>query len=174
MELRSFLSLCNVFRRFVPNFSRVVSPLDRKLRIDQPTSFPFVTPAEKDAVENFMALLTNPPILAFPRTTGNYTVDTDTCHSHLRLYLLQQQKDGTTTQPIGYWSLTLSSGEQNLASTHEGCLAIVLAVLLLRPYLELIRFITRTEHEALESLLRSANASGKLARWQLRLLEFDF
>lgn len=30
-ELRSFLGLCNVFRRFVPNFEHLSTPIDRKL-----------------------------------------------------------------------------------------------------------------------------------------------
>lgn len=34
-ELQSFLVLCNIFRRFIPNFVRIFAPLGCKLRNDQ-------------------------------------------------------------------------------------------------------------------------------------------
>ena len=47
-------------------------------------------------------------------------------------------------------------------------------VLQLRPYLEGKRFVIRTDHHALRWVLSLADAQGRLARWRLRLLEFDF
>lgn len=57
---------------------------------------------------------------------------------------------------------------------YKNCPAVLWEPLLLQPYLELSRFIIRTDHEALKGLLTSASNSGKLARWELRLLEFGF
>jgi hypothetical protein len=44
----------------------------------------------------------------------------------------------------------------------------------LQPYLEGKRFVIRTDHHALKWVLSLADAQGRLARWRLRLLEFDF
>ena len=35
-ELRSFLGICNVYRRFVPNFARIATPLNKKTSKDHP------------------------------------------------------------------------------------------------------------------------------------------
>lgn len=68
--MKSFLGLCNVFRRFVAKSLKVATQLNKKLWKDQPTTLFFLTPAEKHAVESLKALLMNPPILALSRASG--------------------------------------------------------------------------------------------------------
>ena len=53
-------------------------------------------------------------------------------------------------------------------------LAIVWAVQFLRLYLEGIHFDLYTDHQALRWIFSGSDHSGRLARWRLRLLEFDF
>lgn len=78
-EQSSFLILCIVFRRCVPRFSIVASPLNKKLQKGQSTSFPSLTQAEKNNIETLNALLSSSLILALPRAAGHFTVDTDAC-----------------------------------------------------------------------------------------------
>jgi hypothetical protein len=44
----------------------------------------------------------------------------------------------------------------------------------LRPYLEGQKFIIRTDHHYLRWVLNLSDAQGLLARWRLRLFEFDY
>lgn len=94
MELRSILGLCSEFRHF-PNFSRVAALFNNKLRKDQQSSLPPVIQAKSGAVENHETLLTTTLVLALPRATGQYTVDSDACDSQVRSALLRKQKEGT-------------------------------------------------------------------------------
>lgn len=60
---------------------------------------------------------------------------------------------GTTrrsSSALGYWSRSLSSAERNYSTPERESLAIAWAVLLLRPYLEGVRYILRTDHAPLK------------------------
>jgi RNase H-like domain found in reverse transcriptase len=85
-----------------------------------------------------------------------------------------QEQVGGTRNPVGYWIGGLTSAERNFFTTEKECLAIVWAVLKLRPYLEGKHFVIRTDHNSLRWVLDSADAQGRLSRWRLPLLEFDF
>lgn len=87
--LRSFWSLCNVFRQFSPNLSGVALSLNKKPRNEQHKSFSSYTKALQEVVQDLKILLTNPAILAFPRTPGQYSVNTDRCDSQVKCILLR-------------------------------------------------------------------------------------
>ena len=142
-DVRSFLGLCNVFRRFMPNFARMSAPLNKKLEKGQPAKFDELNAEETKAFEDLKGLLIAPPVLALPKAEGKYTVDTDACDLQVGCVLLQEQEDGTN-RPVGYWSRTLTKPEKAYTVTERECLAVVWAVLLLRPYLEGARFTVRT------------------------------
>lgn len=74
----------------------------------------------------------------------------------------------------GYWSRILAEPERKLATSHKKCLAVVWSVLLLRSYLKGSSFTVRTDHDVGKWLLKITEAAGRLARWRLRLWEFDF
>lgn len=100
-EVRSFLDLCNVFRRFLPNFLQTAAPLNKKLQKGQPKSFPDLIAEGKQSVEDLKEVLMNPPMLALPRTTGHYTLHKYTCETQVVCMFLQQQPDGPV-RPIDY------------------------------------------------------------------------
>jgi hypothetical protein len=50
----------------------------------------------------------------------------------------------------------------------------VWAILQLRPYLEGQRFLVRIDHNSLRWVLNLSDAQGRLARWRLRLLDFNY
>ena len=165
--------MCNVYRRFVNGFATVAGPLTRLLRKGVPDPLP---PFEKDQIEAFeklKSILSNPPILRLPRVGLQYSLDTDACDEQIGCTLLQTHEDGHR-YPIGFWSRQLNDAERNYSVSEKECLAIVWAVQTLRPYLERERFVINTDHHALKWLLNIADASGRLARWRLRLSEFDF
>ena len=172
-QMRSFLGMCNIYRRFIQGFARIAHPLSRKTSKDFPETWENLSVEEMRAFETLKRCLLTAPILALPREGFPYTLDTDASAYQIGCCLLQQQPDGHL-HPVGYWSRSLTPAEKNYSPTEKECLAIVWATLHLRPYLERNRFTIRTDHVALRWLLNLRDPSGRLARWGLRLQEFDF
>ena len=114
-----------------------------------------------------------PPVLALPKYGRPYTLDTDACDYQVGCVLLQLQEDNTL-RPVGYWYRTLTKAEKNYSTTEKECLAIVWAVLMLRPYLEGSKFTLRTDHDSLRWIMNLSDASGRLQRWRLRLSEYEY
>lgn len=115
----------------------------------------------------------SPSVLALPYGGGQFTLDTDACNVQIGCVLLQDQPD-QTKRPVDYWSRSLTSAKRAYDTTHKECLAIVWAVLLICPYLEGTKFTIRTDHDSLRSILNIIDATGRLARWELRLSEFEY
>ena len=88
--------------------------------------------------------------------------------------MLAQNPTGKIDQPIAYASRLLSKAEKNYTTTEKEALEMVYAVNKFRHYLLSNRFIFYVDHLALQYLLNKPQVSGKLARWLLLFLEFDF
>ena len=172
-ELKSYLGLCNVYRRFVPNFARTAAPLQKLLRKGQPFD---LLPLDDDQLRAFDLLkqaLAEPPVLCLPRSDLPFSIDTDACQHQIGCALLQTYPDGAR-YPVGFWSRSLNPAERNYSVSEKECLAVVWAMQLLRPYLERTHFEVYTDHQPLRWLLSVSDVSGRLARWRLLLQEFDF
>lgn len=172
-QLRSFLGMCNVYRRFVPCFARVAAPLNKLLCKGQSPQLPEATVEQRDSFETLKKALINPPILRLPQPDREYSVDTDACADQIGCALMQTSEDGTR-YPVGFWSRSLLPAERNYSASERECLAVIWAVQILRPYLERKHFTLYTDHSALKWMFDLVDVSGRLARWRLRLLEFDF
>lgn len=172
-DLRSFLGMCNVYRRFVKDYARIARPLAAKTSTRLPDRWDHLTEEEAQSFEELKRRLISAPILSLPRREGEYTLDTDASAEQIGAVLLQSQPDGTP-RPVGYWSRSLTPAERNYSTTERECLAVVWSVLLLRPYLEGTRFTVRTDHAALKWMLHMDSSHGRLARWRLRLAEYDY
>ena len=76
-ELKSFQGMCNVYRRFVPSFARIASPLNAKTSKKQPYDIGTLSDEEFENFRELKRLLMNPPILGLPRLGYRYTLDAD-------------------------------------------------------------------------------------------------
>jgi len=172
-QLKSFLGMCNVYRRFVKDFAKRSKPLNALTRAEVPPDLPKPLDAAIAAFEDLRQALLEPPILALPKANGKMIVDVDACANQLGCTLLQEQPEGNTL-PVGYWSRGLSSAEQNYSTTERECLGVVWSVLKLRHFLDGHRFLIRTDHQALSWIYSTTDSSGRLMRWRLRLSEYTF
>ena len=171
-EVRSFLGLCGVYRRFVPNYATISKPLTSLTKKGAPESFE-LDAEQTGAFEDLKRNLMNPPTLSLPREGRPYAIETDASDRQIGC-VLQQADDQGVWHPLGYWSRQLNAAECRYSATEKEALAIVWAVTQLRPYVERTRFVVRTDHSSLQWLLNISGDNARLVRWRLRLSEFTF
>ena len=168
-ELRSFLGLASYYRRFIPGFSKVASPLFALTHKGR--EFAWSQECE-DVFKKMKSLLSTAPLLVFPDFSKEFVLETDASGLGLGA-ILSQQQDNKVVAPISYASRTLQKHEQNYGVTELEALGVVWAVKHFHPYLYGHKCLVITDHEALKSLLNTPHPSGKLARWGLAIQELD-
>lgn len=168
-ELRRFLGIASWYRRFIDNFSKVVSPLTELLKKKQRWRW---GDDQQAAFELLKRKLTESPILACPDFTKPFVVQTDASDVGLG-GALTQVIDGEE-RVIAYVSRTLNAAEKNYSVSEKECLAIVFAIEKLRPYLGGFHFTVISDHMSLKWLNSIKSPSGRIARWAVFLQQFDF
>ena len=170
-QLRQLLGLASYYRRFVPEFAKIASPLHSLLKKDAVFEW---TPECECAVGRLKEALTQAPVLAYPRFDSKhpFVLETDASPKGLGAVLAQEQEDGKV-HPIAFASRSLTAAEQNYAITELETLGLVWAAKLFRPYILGRRCVVFTDHAACTSLLTAKNPSSKLVRWAMAIQELD-
>ncbi|UYV63208.1 K02A2.6-like, partial [Cordylochernes scorpioides] len=167
-ETRSFLGLSSYYRRFIKSYANKSRPLNSLLKKDEK----FIWCEEQD--ESFRILkqeLGSSPVLGHFIEGAETHVPTDASGYGLGAVLVQIQNDAE--RPIAYASRTLTKAEKNYSTTEKECLAVVWALGKFRPYLYGRPFTVVTDHHSLCWLVGLKDPSGRLARWALKLQEYD-
>ena len=94
-DVRSFHGLASFYRRFVPNFSSLASPLNELVKKD--TTFRWGEKHEQP-FKRLKAQLTNAPILALPNFAKTFELECDALGVGIGAVLLQGR------HPIAYFS----------------------------------------------------------------------
>ena len=170
-HLRQLLGLASYYRRFVPEFAKIASPLQSLLKKDAVFEW---TPECECAVGRLKEALTQAPVLAYPRFDSKhpFVLETDASAKGLGAVLAQEQEDGKV-HPIAFASRSLTAAEQNYAITELETLGLVWAAKLFRPYILGRRCVVFTDHAACTSLLTTKSPSSKQVRWAMAIQELD-
>lgn len=99
-------------------------------------------------------------------------LQTDTSDSVLEVVLAQIQEG--IERVIAFARLTLTEAERKYSVTQKECLALVWSVKKFWNYLEGFRFTVITDHSCLRWLHNLYNPNGRLVRWALDFLKYDF
>lgn len=168
-DVRRIVGIASWYRRFIPSFSTVCDPLTRLTRKNVPFHWDETC---EEALNNLKQHLVSAPILTCPDFNLPFVVETDASDFGLGAVLVQKQ-DGKD-RVICYLSRSLTKIERKYATTEKELLAIIFAVEKLRPYLQGTKFTVVTDHYSLKWLFNIKEPSGRIARWALRLQQFDF
>ena len=103
-DIRSFHGLASFYRRFVPHFSTIASPLNELVKKDTP----FVWgDKQQQAFEDIKAKLTQAPVLDLPNFEKTFKLECDASRVGVGAVLLQEG------HPIAYFSEKLNGPSRN-------------------------------------------------------------
>lgn len=168
-QIKQFLGLSGYYRRFVPNYSKIIKPLTTLLKKDVEFNF------NKQCVEAFETckkLLTSSPILQYPDFTKPFILTTDA--SNVAIGAVLSQGELKRDLPVAYASRTLNAAENRYSTIEKELLAILWSTQHFRPYLYGREFIICTDHKPLTWLFSVKDPGSRLVRWRLKLQEYQY
>ncbi|CAJ0599415.1 unnamed protein product [Cylicocyclus nassatus] len=167
-EIKAFLGMCSFFRRFVHNFAAIAAPLTGLTKKDTP----FIWTIEcENAMKRLKEALTTAPILVAPRLGLPFVIETDSSGKAVAGVLKQEQDNDLKV--IAYASRTLNVHESRYPAIELEALGVVFAVQKFRPYIDGAKCTVITDHAPLKALLHRKDLTGRLAKYQIILQEFD-
>ena len=168
-QVYSFIGLGSYYRRFICNFSKIVSPLLRYAQGEiQWTNECLI------AFETIRTKLTSAPILVLPKFEKPFQLETDACNYGIGAVLSQEAEQSVQWLPVAYYSKHLTKQQRNYSVSEKELLAIVLGVEHFRQFLYGINFNVITDHQPLKYLLTIKEPSSRLIRWVNRLNMYQF
>jgi len=171
-QIKRFLGLVSWYRRFIPEFSSLTSPITA-LTHGKRKSNPIAWNSEAElAFDEIKQRLASSPVLATPDFSREFTIQTDASNYGVGA-VLSQQVDGID-HPIAYASKTLTKAQRNYSVTERECLGVLFGIEKFRPYIEGTHFSVVTDHSSLMWLRDMKDPVGRLCRWAIKLSQFDF
>ena len=168
-NIKQFLGLVEYYRRFISDFSKIAKPLTELLKKSEP--FKWVL-AQQQALETLRDKICSEPLLQYPDFTKPFLVTTDA--SNYAVGAVLSQGSIGEDLPIAFASRSLNKAETNYSTIEKEFSAIVFAVGHFRPYLFGRTFSIITDHRPLAWLHGLKDPVFRLARWKIKLSEFDY
>ena len=129
-EVRSFIGLAQYYRRFIPNFAAIASPLTDLTRGTGPKKRSINWTEEcQVAFDKIKDLLTSAPVLALPDMNKPFRIETDASDFGVGAVLLQPGNDENKQwHPVAFESKKLSNAERNYPAQERELLGIIHAL----------------------------------------------
>jgi hypothetical protein len=172
LDIQVFLGFCNFYRRFIKGYSRVTLAITALLRKSS-ESFQW-TPAAQAGFERLKFLFTHAPVLRHFDPTIPIYLYTD-ASGFATSAILCQYFEGRL-HPIAFWSRKSTPAECNYDIHDREMLAIILAFVHWRHYLEGANHTIQvfTDHKNLEVFMSTKILNRRQARWAELLAGYDF
>lgn len=169
-QLKSFMGLASYFRKYIPYFAKIASPLTNLLKKDHNFTF---EDEHRYAFNILKEKLGSSPVLKIFNSKRPTELHTDASCVAYAAVLMQRCED-SNLHPVHYMSRKTSDAERKYSSYELEALAIIEGVKKFRHYLYGIPFKIITDCQAFQMTLQKKDLSTRVARWALLLQEFDF
>ena len=174
-DVRSCLGLCSYYRRFIKDFSKRATPLNRLLEAGQ--AFQWNEQSEA-SFQDLKSALTGEEVMAYPNDDGMFILDADASNTGIGGVLSQIQwcdkAQKYVERPVFYASKSLTKVQRRYCVTRRELLAVVTFVLQFKHFLLGRKFIIRTDHSSLRWIMSFKEPTDQTARWIEVLSRFDY
>lgn len=171
-EIKRFIGMTSWYRKFICHFSTLVAPLNDLIKAKKKNQSIVWTPEAEASFVKLKEALVSAPILRSPDFSKQFTIQCDASDTGLGGILTQNINDEEVV--VAFASRSLSRTERNYSVTEKECLAVIFSIEKFRPYIEGTRFTVITDHFSLLWLNRLKEPTGKLARWAVKLQQFNY
>ena len=169
-QVRRFIGMCNFYRKHIPNFALIASPLTDLIRKDVKFIW---TDKCTEAFEKLKEKLTPAPVLVKADQSLKFELHTDASDTHIGGALMQLES-GKVLKPIGYYSKKLNTAERKYTVTDREALAIVSACRFFNHYLWCKPFTIVTDHQPLTTVFKKKTSCPRMSRYILEMRDYMY
>jgi hypothetical protein len=167
-EVRSFLGHVGYYRRFIPNFTSLSTPLFKLLskkvefKWDDECQISFEILKQKTSTT---------PVLRGPNWSLPFHIRIDA--SDITLGVVLGQRENQMPYVIYFVSKNMSPAEFNYTVTEKELLVVVPAINKFRHYITGYQAFVHTDHSSIRFLINKPVTNPRVTRWLLLLQEFN-
>lgn len=174
-ELRAINGMANHHSKFIPDFSKIMTPIYKLLQKD--VAFNWDRECQM-AFNKIKSEICSDRVLVHFDPKIPLILTTDACKSAVAGVLSHVFTDGTR-KPISFVSRALNKAELNYSTIEKEALAIIFSVTKLKQYLIGTFFTLETDHRPLLALFGENKgipvmAAARMQRWALTLSGFNY
>ena len=170
-QVRSFMGLASCYRKHVPQFATLATPLTD---LERATTRFVWGPVQQTAFDTLKTELCSARVLQPPQGDKPFVVDVDASESGVGAVLTQEDAHGTM-RPVMFLSRRLTPAEEKYPTHEREMLAIVYAMKKWRPCLDTNEpFTVHTDHNPLKYLHTQRTLSKRQHRWLETVTSFNF
>jgi len=171
-NVQIFIRFANFYRRFIKNFSAICAPITNLLKAD-PKKFVWGK-EQQEAFNDLKRCFISAPILCHFYPEIDTVVETD--GSYYALGCILSQFHGKRLDPVNFHSRKHSPAERNYDIYDKELLAILVAIMECRHYLEGTEkpITVYTNHQNLQYFVTTKAWTHRQIRWAQKLCGFNF
>nr|XP_027124338.1 uncharacterized protein LOC113741048 [Coffea arabica] len=169
-DVKSFLGKINFIGRFIGQLTSTCEPLFKLLKKNASMDWNEDCQQAFDKIKNY---LLNPPVLVPPQAGRPLIMYLSVLDEAVGCVLGQHDESGRKEQAIYYLSKKFTAYEANYSFLERSCCALAWAAQKLRHYLLGYTTYLISRSDPLKYLLEKSMPTGRMAKWQMILSEFD-
>ncbi|XP_055819392.1 uncharacterized protein LOC129888443 [Solanum dulcamara] len=169
-DVMSFLGRLNYISRFIAQSTVICEPIFKLLKKDAATKW---TEECQRAFDKIKEYLSNPPVLVPPEPGRPLLLYLSVMDNAFGCVLGQHDQTGRREQAIYYLSKKFTPYEARYTSLERTCCALTWIAQKFRHYLSAYTTYLISRLDPLKYIFQKPMPTGKLAKWQILLSEFD-